>query len=168
MSSIKEHFNKENSHKVFCCIVEDREVYLQCYYDMDSNAVEAYSWKDYGDSKNYIDQITEVLFEHEHNDFEDDGYDEEYELSEDDFAKLKSYEVSKDVYKYMSIEHLKEILTLLDKPIISNLETDWNNEFHANLSKLKFDCGLICSYGYHDSWDEMVNCCMIIDGGSVP
>ena len=97
----------------------------------------------------------------------EDEYDEEYELSKEDFAKLKSYEVSKDIYKYTSIEHLKEILTLLDNPYIDNLETDWDNEFYADLSKLKFDYGLICSYGYMDSWDELVNCCMIIDGGLV-
>lgn len=95
---------------------------------------------------------------------EDDDY-EEYELSKEDFAKLKSYEVSNDIYKYTSIEHLKEILTLLDKPYIYNLETDLDNEFRADLSKLKFDYGLICSYGYMDSWDELVNCCIIIDGG---
>ena len=93
--------------------------------------------------------------------------DDEYELSKEDFATLKSYEVSKDVYKYTSTEHLKEILTLLDNPYIDNLETDWNNEFCADLSQLKFDYGLICSYGYMDSWDELVNRCMIIDGGNV-
>ena len=98
--------------------------------------------------------------------FEDDDY-EEYELSQEDFAKLKSYEVSKDIYKYTSIEHLKEILTLLDKPYIDNLETDRNSEFLADLSKLKFDYGLICSYGYLDSWDELVNRCIIIDGGNI-
>ena len=75
---MKEYFNKENSHKVFCCVVDGEEIYLQCYYDKDSDTVEAYSWKDYEDSKNYIETITEVLFEHEHNDFEEDGYDEEY------------------------------------------------------------------------------------------
>ena len=98
--------------------------------------------------------------------FEDDNY-EEYELSKEDFAKLKSYEVSKDIYKYYSIEHLKEILSLLDSPYIDNLEKDWNSEFNADLSKLKFDYGLICSYGYLDSWDELVNRCIIIDGGSI-
>ena len=98
---------------------------------------------------------------------DDDDYDEEYELSKEDFAKLKSYEVSKDIYKYNSIEHLKEILTLLDNPHIDNLEKDWNSEFNADLSKLKFDYGLICSYGYMDSWDELVNRCIIIDGGVV-
>ena len=97
----------------------------------------------------------------------EDEYDEEYELSKEDFAKLKSYEVSKDIYKYTSIKHLKEILTLLDNPYIGNLERDWNNEFHADLSKLKFDYGLICSYGHMDSWDELVNCCMIIDGAII-
>ena len=97
----------------------------------------------------------------------DDDYDEEYELSKEDFAKLKSYEIGKDIYKYNSIEHLKEILSLLDNPYIDNLETDWNSEFHADLSKLKFDYGLICSCGYMDSWDELVNRCMIIDGGSI-
>lgn len=97
----------------------------------------------------------------------DDGYDEEYELSKEDFAKLKSYEVSKNIYKYTSIDHLKEILTLLDRPYIDNLEKDWDNEFHVDLSELKFDYGLICSYGYMNSWDELVNCCMIIDGGVV-
>ena len=96
-----------------------------------------------------------------------DDYDEEYELSKEDFAKLKSYEVSKDIYKYTSIEHLKEILTLLDNPYIDNLETDWNSEFNVDLSQLKFDYGLICSYGYMDSWDELVNCCIIIDGGNI-
>ena len=94
-----------------------------------------------------------------------DDAQEEYELSKEDFAKLKSYEVSKDIYKYTSIEHLKEILTLLDKPYIDNLETDWDNEFYADLSQLKVEYGLICSYGYLNSWDELVNCCMIIDGG---
>ena len=98
--------------------------------------------------------------------FEDDDY-EEFELSKEDYAKLKSYEVSNNIYKYTSIEHLKEILTLLDKPYIDNLETDYNNEFHADLSQLKADYGLICSYGYMDSWDELVNCCMIIDGGNI-
>ncbi len=95
---------------------------------------------------------------------DEDAYEEEYELSKEDFAKLKSYEVSKDIYKYNSIEHLKEILSLLDNPYIDNLETDWNSEFHADLSKLEFDYGLICSYGYLDSWDELVNRCIIIDG----
>lgn len=71
---------------------------------------------------------------------------------------------SKDIYKYTSIEHLKEILTLLDKPYIDNLETDRNSEFNADLGQLKFDYGLICSYGYMDSWDELVNRCIIIDG----
>ena len=99
--------------------------------------------------------------------FEEDEYDEEYELSKEDFAKLKSYEVSKDIYKYNSIEHLREILTLLDSPYIDNLETDWNSEFHADLSQLKVDYGLICSYGYMDSWDELVNCCIIIEGAIV-
>ena len=167
MSNIKEYFNKENSHKVFCCIVNGEEIYLQSYYDTDSETVEAYSWEDQEDSKNYIDDIQEVLYEEEFQEENDNDYDGEYELSKEDFAKLKSYEVSKNIYKYNSIEHLKEILTLLDRPYIDNLETDWNSEFNADLSQLKFDYGLICSYGYMDSWDELVNCCMIIDGGSV-
>ena len=167
MDNIKDYFNKENSHKVFCCIVNGEEIYLQCYYDIDSDTVEAYSWSDQNDSENYIDDIQEVVYEVAFQEENNNDYDEEFELSKDDFAKLKSYEISKDIYKYTSIEHLKEILTLLDKPIIYNLETDWNNEFHVDLSKLKFDYGLICSYGYMDSWDELVNRCMIIDGGLV-
>ena len=165
-NNIKDYFNKENSHKVFCCIINGEETYLQCYYDVDHNTVEAYSWSDQHDPENYIDDIQEVVYEVA---FPEDNSDhrEEYELSKEDFAKLKSYEVSKDIYKYTSIGHLKEILTLLDNPIVGNLETDWNNEFHVDLSKLKVDYGLICSYGYVDSWDELVNCCMIIDGGSV-
>ena len=99
--------------------------------------------------------------------FEDDDEYEDYELSKEDFAKLKSYEVSKDIYKYTSIDHLKEILTLLDSPYIDNLETDRNSEFNADLGQLKFDYGLICSYGYMDSWDELINRCVIIDGGNV-
>ena len=167
MNNIKEYFNKENSHKVFCCIVNGGETYLQCYYDVDYNIVEAYSWEDQEDSKNYIEGIQEVVYEVAFQEENDNGYHEEYELSKEDFAKLESYEVSKDIYKYTSIEHLKEILTLLDKPYIDNLETYWDSEFNADLSKLKVDYGLICSYGYMDSWDELVNCCMIIDGGNV-
>lgn len=98
---------------------------------------------------------------------DEDDYDEEYELSKEDFEKLKSYEVSQSIYKYTSIEHLKEILILLDKPIINNLPIVWEAEFMTDLSKLKFDYGLICSYGYLDSWDELVNSCIIIDGGTV-
>ena len=167
MSSIKDYFNKENSHKVFCCIVNVEETYLQCYYDVGYNTVEAYSWEDQEDSKNYIDDIQEVLYEVVFPEENDNDYHEEYELSKEDFAKLKSYEVSKDIYKYTSIEHLKEILTLLDKPIIDNLPLVWEAEFKADLSKLEFDYGLICSYGYLDSWDELVNRCMIIDGGNI-
>lgn len=98
---------------------------------------------------------------------EDGEYYEEFEISKEDYEKLKSYEVSKDVFKYTSIENLKEILTLLDKPLIDNIETVWDKEFRADLSKLKFDYGLICSYGYMDSWDELVNRCIVIDGGLV-
>ena len=166
-NNIKGYFNKENSHKVFCCIVDGEETYLQCYYDVDYNTIEAYSWEDQEDSKNYIDDIQEVMYEVAFPEENDNDHNEEYKLSKEDFAKLKSYEVSKDIYKYTSIGHLKEILTLLDNPHIGNLETDWNSEFNADLSKLKFDYGLICSYGYMDSWDELVNCCMIIDGGLV-
>ena len=167
MNNVKDCFNKENSHKVFCCIINGEETYLQCYYDVDHNTVEAYSWEDQEDSKNYLEDIQEVVYEVAFPEENANGYHEEHELSKEDFAKLKSYEVSKDIYKYNSIEHLKEILTLLDNPYIDNLETDWNNEFHADLSKLKFDYGLICSYGYMDSWDELVNRCMIIDGAII-
>ena len=116
------------------------------------------------------EEVITILTDSEYS--EDDDQEEcfeedEYELSKEDFAKLKSYEISKNIYKYTSIEHLKEILTLLDKPYIYNLETDWDNEFHVDLSQLKFDYGLICSYGYFDSWDELVNRCIIIDGGVV-
>ena len=167
MSNIKDYFNKENSHKVFCCVVNGEETYLQCYYDVVYNTVEAYSWEDQEDSKNYFDGIQEVVYEVAFPEENDNDYHEEYKLSKEDFAKLKSYEVAQSIYKYTSIEHLKEILTLLDKPYIDNLETDWNSEFKTDLSKLKFDYGLICSYGYMDSWDELVNRCMIIDGGNV-
>ena len=167
MSNIKDYFNKENSHKVFCCIVDGKETYLQCYYDVVYNTVEAYSWEDQEDSKNYFDGIQEVVYEVAFPEENDNDYHEEQELSKEEFAKLKSYEVSKDIYKYTSIEHLKEILTLLDKPIIDNLPLVWEAEFKADLSKLEFDYGLICSYGYLDSWDELVNRCMIIDGGNI-
>ena len=167
MSNIKDYFNKENSHKVFCCIVDGKETYLQCYYDVDYNTVEAYSWSDQRDPENYINDIQEVVYEVAFPEENYNDYHEEYELSKEDFAKLKSYEVSKDVYKYNSIENLKEILTLLDSPYIDNLETDRNSEFNADLGQLKFDYGLICSYGYMDSWDELVNRCIIIDGGAV-
>ena len=167
MESIKGCFNKENSHKVFCCIVNGEETYLQCYYDVNYNTVEAYSWEDQEDSKNYINYIQEVMYEVAFPEENDNDYHEEYEVSKEDFAKLKSYEVSKDIYKYNSIEHLREILTLLDKPIIDNLPIVWEDEFTTDLSKLKFDYGLICSYGYMDSWDELVNRCIIIDGGNI-
>ena len=113
------------------------------------------------------EEVITIPTEFEFCDGDDQEECDDYELSKEDFAKLKSYEVSQSIYKYTSIEHLKEILTLLDKPYIDNIETDWNNEFHVDLSQLKFDYGLICSYGYMDSWDELVNCCMIIDGGNV-
>ena len=166
-NNIKDYFNKENSHKVFCCIVDGKFLHLQCYYDVDSDTVEAYSWEYQRDSKNYIDDIQEVLYEVAFQEENDNDYHEEYELSKEDFEKLKSYEVSKDIYKYTSIGHLKEILTLLDSPYIDNLERDWNSEFNADLSKLKVDYGLICSYGYLGSWDELVNYCMIIDGAII-
>ena len=77
------------------------------------------------------DEVITISTELEYSDdaqeeyFEEDGYDEEYELSKEDFAKLKSYEVSKDIYKYNSIEHLKEILSLQHKTHYSNLSQDY-------------------------------------------
>ena len=172
MSNIKDYLIDENCNRCFWLHMKNGDIiWAYISQDVTDDPMRFFSERGWdAEPVNVEDILTvgdECSFEDDPNYFEDDSYYEEYELSIEDFAKLKSYEVSKNIYKYTSIEHLKEILTLLDKPYIDNLERDWNNEFRADLSKLEFDNGLICSYGYMNSWDELVSCCMIIDGGSV-
>ena len=172
MINVKDYLIDENYNRCFWLHMKNDDI-IWSYISQDTpdDPVRFFSERGWDVDPLDVEDILKVgdecNFDDDPINYEEDTYDEEYGLSKEDFTKLKSYEVSKDVYKYASIEHLKEILTLLDKPYIDNLETDWNSEFHADLSKLKFDYGLICSYGYMDSWDELVNCCMIIDGGNV-
>lgn len=168
MSNIKDYLINENYNRCFWLHMKNGDV-IWSYISKDvidepMGFFSERGWNAYHINVEDILKVgDECSFDDDPNNLEEDGY----ELSREDFAKLKSYEVSNDIYKYTSIENLKEILTLLDNPIIYNLGTDWNNEFHVDLSKLKFDYGLICSYGYMDSWDDLVNCCIIIDGGLV-
>ena len=172
MKSVEDYLINENYNRCFWLYMKNSDViWSYISQDVPDDPVGFFSVRGWDVAPINVEDILKVgdecSFDDDPTNYEEDAYEEEYELSEEDFARLKSYEVSKDIYKYSSIEHLKEILTLLNKPYIDNLEPDWNNEFHADLSKLKFDYGLICSYGYMDSWDELVNCCMIIDGGNV-
>ena len=169
MKRVKDYLIGENYNRCFWLHMKNGDViWAYISQDVPDDPIGFFSERGWDVDPVNVEDILmvgdECNFDDDPTNYEEDTYDEEYGLSKEDFTKLKSYEVSKDVYKYASIEHLKEILTLLDKPYIDNLETDWNSEFHADLSKLKFDYGLICSYGYMDSWDELVNCCMIIDG----
>ena len=172
MKSVKDYLIDENYNRCFWLHMKNGDV-IWSYISQDTpddfiGFFSGLGWDiDHVNVEDILKVGDECSFDDEPTNYEEYDCEDEYELSKEDFAKLKSYEVSDDVYKYTSIEHLKEILTLLDKPIIYNLETDWNSEFHVDLSKLKFDYGLICSYGYMNSWYELVNCCMIIDGGSV-
>lgn len=172
MDSVKDYLIDENYNRCFWLHMKNGDViWSYISQDVPDDPISFFSERCWDACHINVEDILKVgdecSFEDDPNNIEDDEYDEEYDLSKEDFAKLKSYEVSKDIYKYTSIEHLKEILTLLDKPYIDNLEKDWDSEFHVDLIELKFDYGLICSYGYMDSWDELVNCCMIIDGGDV-
>ena len=172
MSNIKDYLIDENCNRCFWLHMKNGDViWSYISQDVPDDPVRFFSERGWDAEPVSVDDILKVGdecgFEDDPNYSEDDDYNEEFEISKEDFAKLKSYEVSKDIYKYTSIEHLKEILTLLDKPYIDNLETDWNKEFRVDLSELKFDYGLICSYGYMNSWDELVNCCMVIDGGVI-
>ena len=172
MKNIEDYLIDENHNRCFWLHMKNGDViWSYIYKDAPDDPIGFFS--DLGCGVNHIN-VEDILkvgdecgFDDDPTKYEEDDCEEKYELSKEDFAKLKSYEVSKDIYKYSSIDHLKEILTLLDKPFIYNLETDWNSEFNADLSKLKVDYGLICSYGYFDSWDELVNRCIIIDGGSI-
>ena len=173
MSNIKDYLIDENYNRCFWLHMKNGDViWSYISQDVPNDPMGFFSERGWdAEPVNVEDILTvgdECSFEDDPNYIEEDEYDEEYELSKEDFAKLKSYEVSEGIYKYTSIEHLKEILTLLDKPYIYNLKTDWENEFHNDLSQLKFDYGLICSYGYMDTWDELVNRCIIIGGGSAP
>ena len=169
MNNIKDYLIDENYNRCFWLHMKNGDViWSYISQDVPEDPVGFFSVRGWDVDPVNVEYILKVgdecSFDDDPSNYEEDEYDEEYELSKEDFAKLKSYEVSKDIYKYTSIEHLKEILTLLDNPYIDNLETDRNSEFNADLGQLKFDYGLICSYGYMDSWDELVNRCMIIDG----
>ena len=172
MNNIKDYLSDENYNRCFWLHMKNGDViWSYISQDVPDDPIGFFSERGWDVDPINVEDILKVgdecSFGDDPTNYEEDAYDEEYKLSKEDFAKLKSYEVSKDIYKYTSIEHLKEILTLLDNPYIDNLETDRNSEFNADLGQLKFDYGLICSYGYMDSWDELVNRCMIIDGGNV-
>ena len=172
MSNIKDYLIDENYNRCFWLHMKNGDViWSYITKDVPDDSVWFFSDLGWGINPINVEDILKVGdecgFDDDPTNYEEDEYYEEYELSKEDYAKLKSYEVSKDIYKYTSIEHLKEILTLLDKPIITNIAIVWESEFLTDLSKLEFDYGLICSYGYLDSWDELVNRCIIIDGGTV-
>ena len=173
MNNVKEYLIDENYNRCFWLHMKNGDViWSYISQDVPDDPISFFSERGWDAYPINVEDILKVGDECSFGDdplWEDNDnyYDEEYELSKEDFAKLKSYEVSKGIYKYTSIEHLKEILTLLDEPIIDNLAIVWGAEFSADLSQLKVDYGLICSYGYLDSWDEFVNRCIIIDGGNV-
>ena len=173
MSNIKDYLINENYNRCFWLHMKNGDViWSYISQDVPDDPVGFFSERGWNADPISVEDILKVgaecSFEDDPTNYEEDGDEyEEYELSQEDFAKLKSYEVSQIIYKYTSIEHLKEILTLLNKPIIDNLAIVWEAEFKTDLSKLKFDYGLICSYGYLDSWDELVNRCIIIDGGNI-
>ena len=172
MSNIKDYLIDENYNRCFWLHMKNGDViWSYISQDVPDDPIGFFSERGWDVDPLDIEDILKVgdecSFDDDPTNYEEDAYDEEYELSKEDFAKLKSYEVSNGIYKYTSTEHLKEILTLLDKPYIDNLPRVWEAEFLADLSKLKFDYGLICSYGYLDSWDELVNRCIIIDGGNI-
>ena len=172
MNNVKGYLIDENYNRCFWLHMKNGDViWSYISQDVPDDPVGFFSERGWDVDPVNVEDILmvgdECNFDDDPTNYDEDDYDEEHELSKEDFEKLKSYEVSKDVYKYNSIENLKEILTLLDSPYIDNLETDWNSEFNVDLSQLKFDFGLICSYGYLDSWDELVNRCMIIEGAII-
>ena len=172
MINVKDYLIDENYNRCFWLHMKNGDV-IWSYISQDAPDDPVWFFSERGwdvDPVNveYILKVgDECSFDDDPSNYEGDEYDEECELSKEDFAKLKSYEVSNGIYKYTYIAHLKEILTILDKPLIDNLSIVWEAEFKTDLSKLKFDYGLICSYGYLDSWDELVNRCIIIDGGNI-
>lgn len=85
---------------------------------------------------------------------------------------LVSFKAGKqeDVYKYDSLDELKEILELLDRPLIENTLSSCyvGNQYKPDLSWLNKTYGLVFYWSHHYSYDDYpTEYCSIIDGASV-
>ena len=65
MSNVKDFFTKENTHKIFLCNMKysTETKILQCYDDIDDARVQASSWDDARDPKDYFVYIDSVIEE---------------------------------------------------------------------------------------------------------
>lgn len=140
MSNVKDFFNKENNHKIFLCNMKysTETKRLQCYYDIDDDRVQAYSWDDARDIIDYLEHVDSVIEEVL---FEDDfvSTKDEIELSDEDVTYLGNQRVDEDVYEYSSKQQLDRLLRLLRVDIIEGCEDS--------------DYGLLYYYAQYDDFD---------------
>lgn len=115
VNSVREFFSKENSHKVYSCLVGNEYVLLQCYYDIDYDKVEAYNWNNPEDAYNYIDKIDEVFGEH----IFDDEDDIDRNITEEDLNFRDSLLVQEDVYEYRSNQDLTKLLLIFGVDVVN-------------------------------------------------
>lgn len=114
VNSVREFFNKENSHKVYSCLVDGEVILLQCYYDIDYDNVEAYNLDNPEDACNYIDKIDEVFGEHIFDDEDDEG-----DITVEDMNFRDSLLVQKDVYEYHSNQDLTKLLSIFGVDVVN-------------------------------------------------
>lgn len=153
MSNISEFFNKENSHKVFKCVINGEEVFLQCYYDRDYDIVEAYSWENHiDDDVNYLDDIQEVVeeivFEEDVCDFND--HDVDYET-------LSKFSIGDNIYAYNTNEELHKIIEASVSDIVNG---DIDSQFGIVHLYSEYDDFSCSGYGF-------TNYAKIIDGAKI-
>ncbi len=150
MSNVKDFFTKENTHKIFLCNMKysTETKRLQCYYDIDYDRVEAYSWDDARDPKDYLEHVDSVIEEVL---FEDDFVPtkDETELSTDDISYLDNQRVGEDLYEYDSKEQLDKLIKLLRVHIVEGCEDSEYGLLYYYSQYDDFDC-------YGDGWTHYV------------
>lgn len=150
----------DNDGKVFLCKLKDgRELKLQvhdnCEHPNKPNYV-LYNYDDVDDLIEYLNEDVEEVLEIFEYGAEDEGID---------FNLIKKYLIDTDVYQYSTKDELKEILKVLNHPIISGAAWEGDGRF---LQALPNEYGVLfywCEYDDYSCYgDGLTHYVKIIDG----
>lgn len=82
--------------------------------------------------------------------------------------KLIKYKTNlSNTYQYGSIDELKELIEILDDPLIDNLECFRGRHYQPEYDSLQHSFGLVYTWSHWDDFDDNpMNYCVVLDGAS--
>lgn len=150
----------DNDGKVFLCKLKDgRELKLQVHdncEDANKPNYVLYNYDDVDDLTEYLNEDVEEVLELFEYGAEDEGID---------FNLIKKYLIDTDVYQYSTKDELKEVLKVLNHPIISGADWEGDGRF---LQALPNEYGVLfywCEYDDYSCYgDGLTHYVKIING----